>query len=143
MSVPLRTTLPPDVESRLATLGDALRDACPEIEFAYLFGSAATRHMSPQSDVDIAVFLEPAADAFNTKLNVIGAASKHLMTDHLDVIVLNTAPVSLAGRVVTGRRVIFDRHPSVRQSYEALLIREFADFRLYERRHFDRRERRG
>jgi len=141
--VALKTTAPRILESRLETLGDTLRDACPEVEFAYLFGSAAKGQIKPLSDIDIAVFLEPAADQFNSKLRVLAAASKHLATDRLDIVVLNTAPLSLAGRIVAGRRVILERKPFARQSYEALVIRQFADFRLFERRHFAKRERRG
>lgn len=131
------------VQARLPTLGSALADASSDIQFAYLFGSAASGRMTPASDVDIAIFLEPSSDEFAAMLDVLAVASKHLGTDRLDVVVLNSAPLSLAGRVLVGRRVIVDRLPFARQRYESLLIREFADFRLFERRHFARRHTRG
>jgi predicted nucleotidyltransferase len=120
-----------------------LADSCPEIQFAYLFGSAAAGRMTPSSDIDIAAFVDPSLDAFDAQLNIMAAASRHLGTDRLDVVILNAAPVSLAGRVLGGRRVILDRHAFARHRYESLLMRQFADFRLYERRHFARRRARG
>ena len=52
----------------------------------------------------------------------------------IDVVVLNTAPVSLAGRVLTTRRVIVDTDPYARHRYESRTAREFADFRFREHR---------
>ena len=65
--------------------------------------------------------------------------SRRVGSDRVDVVVLNSAPIALAGRVVETRRVILDRDPFARHRYESSIIRQFADFRLVERRHFARR----
>ena len=82
----------------------------------------------------MAVHVVPDADGHAIRLAVIRAAARHLGTDAVDVVLLNTAPISLAGRVLLSRRVILDRHPHVRQAYESLTVRQFHDFRIREHR---------
>lgn len=140
--VRLQTTVPVDIQARLSRLGEAV-GRVPGVRFAYLFGSAAIGPVRPLSDIDIAVFVDDSFDPFEVKLAVMAAAAKHLATDRVDVVVLNSAPLSLAGRVLSSRIVIADRDPFARHRYESLVGREFADFRLYEQRHFARRQARG
>jgi predicted nucleotidyltransferase len=134
--------LPPDILGRLGTLGEALR-LCPAIRFAYLFGGAAVGRLTPLSDVDVAVYLDPAADLVAARLQAIDAVSRHLATEDVDLVVLNSAPTALVGRVLTGRKVILDRDPFLRHRFESLALREFADFRVFEHRLLERRARRG
>jgi predicted nucleotidyltransferase len=126
-------TLPPDIATRLATLGQAL-ERCPAIVFAYLFCSTATGHRGPLSDVDVAVYLDNLVDPIETRLQTIGAVTSHLGTDKVDVVVLNQAPTALAGRIVGSRRVILDRAPFRRHCFESLTLRKFLDFRIFEHR---------
>jgi predicted nucleotidyltransferase len=137
--VPVKETLPPDIEQRLDGLGDVLAGVSSDIDFAYLFGSASTGALTPRSDIDIAIHLASSADAHEARLNVMTTVSAFLSTDAVDVVVLNTAPVSLAGRVLTSRRVILDRRPFVRHQYESLVARMFWDFRIREHRLLDQR----
>jgi len=137
-----KTPLPADVEVRLRTLGQAL-ESCPVVVFAYLFGGAGTGRLGPLSDVDVAVFLEDAADPIEGRLEAIGAVTAHLGTDEVDLVVLNTAPTSLVGRILQSRRVICDRDPFRRHRFESLALREFLDFRIFEHRLLARRFARG
>jgi predicted nucleotidyltransferase len=132
--VPLKLTLPADLDARLEGLGAAIGAACPGVLFAYLFGSAATGTRTPRSDVDLAVFVSDDADRHAARLAVARAASRQLGTDAVDVVLLNTAPVSVAGRVLGTRRVLLDRDPYARHRYESLTARLFQDFRIRERR---------
>jgi predicted nucleotidyltransferase len=134
--------LPPDIRARLDTLGRAL-EPCPAVRFAYLFGGAAAGRLTPLSDVDVAVYLDPAADPVAARLQAIDAVTRHLATDDVDLVVLNSAPTALAGRVLTGRTVILDREPFLRHRFESLALRQFADFRVFEQRLLERRARRG
>ena len=120
--------------SRLESLGPALEAASPAIAFAYLFGSAATGRVGPRSDVDIAIYLSGDTNPHDTRLEAARVAALHLGTDAIDVVVLNTAPLSLAGRVLGSRRVLIDREPFRRHQYESLTARMFHDFRLREHR---------
>ena len=139
----LKLTLPADLESRLAGLGDAIAAACPDVLFAYLFGSAATGRATPRSDVDIALFAAPGADGHTTQLSAARAAARHLGTDAIDVVLLNTAPISVAGRVLGSRHVLLDRDPFARHRYESATARLFQDFRIREHRLLARREAHG
>ena len=130
----LHLSLPADIEDRLDGLGDAIGLCSPHVEFAYLFGSAASGRLTPRSDVDVAIHVAPRADRQAVRLAVARAAARHLGTDAVDVVLLDTAPISLSGRVLTGRRVIFERNPFVRHQFESLTLRKFHDFRIREHR---------
>ncbi len=134
--------LPPDIAERLATLGQALA-ACPYVVFAYLFGGAATGAIRPLTDVDLAVYLDEKLDPIEARLAAIGSASRHLGTDEVDVVALNSAPTALVGRILMTRKVILDRDPFVRHRFESRMLREFLDFRLFEQRLFARRHANG
>jgi len=133
-----KTLLPADIQARLSTLGPAL-EQCPGVVFAYLFGGAGAGRLSPLSDVDVAVYLQETVDPVEGRLEAIGAVTRHLGTDEVDLVVLNTAPIALTGRILQCRRVICDREPFRRHRFESLTLREFLDFRIFEHRLLARR----
>jgi predicted nucleotidyltransferase len=134
--------LPADIERRLATLG-AVLEGHPVVRFAYVFGGAGRRDLRPLSDVDVAVYLDDAVDPVTARLELIGAVTKHLGTDEVDLAVLNRAPIALLGRILQSRRVIADKDPFLRHRFESLALRQFLDFRIFERRFLDTRFARG
>lgn len=141
--MPLKLTLPTDLSRRLEGLGEAIGTASDDVVFAYLFGSAATGGLTPRSDVDVAVFASPGADTHAVRLDVARACARHLGTDAVDIVLLNAAPIALAGRVLMTRRVLLDRDPGVRHRYESLHARMFQDFRIREHRLLAERDARG
>ena len=132
--MPLHEALPSNIEQRLAGLGDVIAAASAAVDFAYVFGSVAAGRQTPRSDVDLAVHISGPADGLAVRLEVMRAASRHLGTDAVDVVLLNAAPIALAGRVLTTRRVVLDRVPFARHRYESLTARMFQDFRIREHR---------
>jgi predicted nucleotidyltransferase len=98
-----RARLPAGIERRLATLG-AVRETQPAVRFAYLFGRAGRGELRPLSDVDVAVYLDGAADPVQARLELISVVTKHLGTDEVDLVVLNRAPTALLGRILQSRR---------------------------------------
>ncbi|MBI4265754.1 MAG: nucleotidyltransferase domain-containing protein [Acidobacteria bacterium] len=141
--MPLKEALPADIDERLAGLGDVITRASRDVEFAYLFGSTATGRRTARSDVDLAIYVRDDADAHAVLLEVARAAAVHLGTDAVDVVLLNTAPLSVAGRVLTSRRVILDCVPFARHRYESQTARLFHDFRIREHRLLVQRHARG
>lgn len=141
--MPLKETLPSDVDGRLAGLGEAIARASRDVDFAYLFGSAASGRLTARSDVDVAIHVAGGADGQSARLDVARALSAHLGTDAVDLVVLNTAPLSLAGRILAGRRVVLDRAPFIRHCYESRIARLFHDFRIREHRLLAQRYARG
>ena len=120
-------SLPPDILNRLDLLAEAL-SAHDQVVFAYLFGGLATGTVKPLSDVDIAVWVSRAEAIAEIKLDLIGVVAKTLGTDEFDLVILNSAPVSLAGRILRRRRVLVDKDPLQRYRFESLTNRKFFDF---------------
>lgn len=141
--MPLNTRVPADIERRLETLGEALGNACPAVEFAYLFGSLSKGQMTPRSDIDLAIYVSPDTDLDRNRLEAARTAAHHLGTDAIDLVLLNTAPIAVAGRVLTSRQVLLDRHPFLRHDYESRTARLFQDFRIREHRILSQRYARG
>jgi len=137
-----RNPLPQDVQDRLQTLSQALQK-CEGVVFAYLFGGAGRGRISPLSDVDVAVYLDERVDPVEGRLAALGAVTAHLGTDEVDLVVLNVAPTALTGRILQTRQVILDRDPFSRHRFESQALREFLDFRIFERRILTLRHARG
>lgn len=103
----------------------------PNVIFAYLFGSQVRGNTTPMSDVDIAVFIE-GNNLPDSKLTIIGDLIDGLETDEIDLVILNTAPLSLKGRILRNREILVDRKPFLRHSFESLTLREYFDFSIKE-----------
>jgi len=122
-----QNTLSSDVLSRLSLL-EPLLLSDNRIIFAYIFGGLATGEQRPLSDVDIAVYLDGCIDKADVKLEIIGRLSDTLKTDEIDLVILNDAPISLVGRILKKKRLLADKQPFLRHSFESLALREFFDF---------------
>lgn len=134
--------LPQDIEVRLQQAA-AFLSADPHVKFVYLFGGLARERRNPLSDVDIAIYLAEASDRTQAKLDLLGGLMKILGTDEVDLVILNDAPLSLRGRIVSGRKVLVDRDPFLRHGFESLTLREFFDFSYKEKQILERRYLRG
>ncbi len=127
-----------DLLSRMPAAREILL-ADDNVVFAYLFGSRAAGTGKPLSDLDIAVSVRDTSNAAEYKLDLFDRLSKALGTSEIDLVVLNAAPVSLAGRVLQQKQVLVDKEPGRRHAYESLTLREFFDFRVKEEAYFGRR----
>jgi len=109
-----------------------------DVVFAYLFGSFATGRVRPLSDVDIAVYLD-GPDISEKRLEILGHLTEIFKTDEIDLVVLNTAPLTLKMKILQTRRVISDNQPFKRHIYESITVRSYLDFSVLERRLLERR----
>ncbi len=100
----------------------------PKVVFAYLFGGLARGRVSPLSDVDIAIYTVDGADIVQEKLEILGKLNDLLKTDEVDLVVLNTAPLPLAARIIKNKIILLDKMPFTRHVFESLIIREYFDF---------------
>ena len=80
------------------------------------------------SDVDIAVHLLEDDDTVEKKIEILGELMALLETDEIDVVMLNTAPLTLRMKILETGRVIVDNVPFLRHRYESLTMREYFDF---------------
>ena len=88
------------------------------------------KRRNPLSDIDIAVYVKDTGKL--DYLELFGKISGLLNTDEVDLIVLNTVPISLAGRVLQDRKVLIDKNPFLRHKYESLTLRKYFDFKIKE-----------
>jgi uncharacterized protein len=92
-----------------------LRDA--GAVFAYLHGSVAERTAGPASDVDVAAHFG-GRDPEPWSVGVPG---------HVDLVVLDSAPLELAGRIALRGRLLFDDDPPQRVHWEATTRKIYFD----------------
>jgi predicted nucleotidyltransferase len=134
--------VPADILSRIPEV-QRLLERDKTVIFAYLFGGMATGRVTPLSDVDIAVYVSNEADLRTYKLELFDELTGVLGTAELDLIILNSAPLSLSGRIVQSRKVLVDKDPHRRYEYESITLRKFFDFQLKEAEYFRRRYKSG
>jgi uncharacterized protein len=107
--------------------------------FAYLFGSLARNAATPLSDIDIAVYLREERPDAEDKLAILGVLADYLETDEIDLVVLNSAPLTLQARVIRDRQVLVNRQPYLKHAFESLVLREYFDFSIFEASILNRR----
>jgi predicted nucleotidyltransferase len=120
---------------------DRLRQSAEEVFrgspvlFVYVFGSVARGTARAGSDVDGAVFVDPAEprDAADHSLALARRLSDASGVARVEVVILNDAPLPLRGRVVKERVVIYSRNEPVRVEFESLTLWEFFDFQIHAR----------
>jgi uncharacterized protein len=94
---------------------DALRAA--GARFGFVFGSRAEGRSRPDSDIDIAAYWgSHAPDPWRVPL-----------PRAVDLLVLDTAPLELAGRVALRGRLLFDDDPETRVRWQAQKRLEYLD----------------
>ena len=130
--------LPADIRSRFPEIQKALLAEEPVV-FAYLFGGFARGRTNPLSDIDIAVYLDNTDRLAEYKLDLFDRLTGLLGTSELDLVILNTAPLTLAGRVIQNKQILIDKEPFRRHLYESVTLRKFFDFQIKERDFFKRR----
>lgn len=126
-----------DLVERLSRTAPAACDGLG-IDVLYLFGSRARGDARPDSDIDIAVLLSPSADVDTLEVSLrVAGRLEDLARPGASVeaaVVLDEAPLPLAGRVLRDRVVLFSRDESHRVEYEVATMMRFLDFDVMDRR---------
>ena len=121
----------PDVVRCLASL--------ETVRFAYLFGSLAHGRTTPMSDADFGVYLREGSQYSEEKLHILGLLMDILETDEIDLVVMNTAPLALALKILESRHILVDKDPHDRHLYESKTMRQYFDFAVLENKILTRR----
>lgn len=131
----------------------ALED-CPEVIFAYLFGSRSRGRAHPRSDVDVAVYADPsvageagsgAGDRLSTWSDlharlvralapVLGRGDRGGAPEGVDLVLLNGAPPLLSERVIRHGEVLFSRSEPERIRWVVRTKSRYCDLRPLRRR---------
>lgn len=112
----------------------------PEAKAAFLFGSRAHGRVRPSSDVDIAIWMDPAIpepQRWDLSLAWTNPICKAIGYEgEIDVIALNDAPLPLAWDVAQRPVVLYEAEPELAGAVAASIRREFRDeeVRLQRRR---------
>ena len=105
----------PEVQD-LAPVVETLRRA--GARFAFLHGSRAAGTDRTDSDLDVAAWFGRPADAW-----VVAAG----LPESVDLLVLDGAPLELAGRVVLDGRLLFEVDPAERVTWQATTRKIYLD----------------
>jgi len=116
--------LPADILSRIPNLKRVLLED-ENIIFAYLFGGLARGELRPLADVDIAVYVKDTGNLPEYKLKLFDELTEILGTNEMDLIILNTAPVILSGKILQNKQTLVDKNPPLRHAYESLTLRKY------------------
>jgi uncharacterized protein len=99
----------------------------PEIELVYLFGSRVSGAIGPLSDYDIAI-VENAAAPYQLQARFQFELTRLLNTDKVDVILLKTAPIELAYKVIVEGRLLFKKDIHTHVEFEARILSLYFDY---------------
>lgn len=104
------------------------------IKLAYLFGSHASGTEGPISDYDIAVLFTKMVTPEKT-YELARKVATLFMTDRMDIVVLNCAPIELKSAVIATGAVIYEADPVARVEFEATTLSLYGAFLPILRRH--------
>ncbi len=110
-----------------------------KVIFAYLFGSLTKGKVNPLSDIDMALYLKKGTNFAREKMTILRNLIDILGTEEIDLVLLNTAPLTLKARIVENKKILVDKDPFLRHSFESLVLREYFDFSKKEEDIFKRR----
>lgn len=122
----------------------------PDVVFAYLFGSRAGDRPHPRSDVDVAVYLDPAVRAEAEEAEGVrrlgpwpeihaevvraagledAPADRGGAPEGVDLLILNDAPPLISDRVVRNGTLLFSRDEPTRVRWMARTKSRYCDLR--------------
>ena len=101
---------------------------------AYLFGSIYIERITPLSDIDIAVLYydkheKCEFDELENKIYML--LSKHLRTDEIGLINLNTVPLSVQFGIIKDKRILYYSDFEKMIDFENKVIMNYLDIKHY------------
>ena len=104
--------------------------------FAYLFGSAVTGQTHAESDIDVAVYIDPKLDTkqhFKAHLDAMASVAKafKVALELVDPTLLNEAPQLLRSVVMNEGKVLYERDRGARIDFELRTLQRERDERYF------------
>jgi predicted nucleotidyltransferase len=110
-----------------------LFEGYPAIRSAYLFGSAATGHAGPDSDIDIAIRCAPEISpesGFNLRLELMDKL-ENVFKRPTDVVLLNFASLVMIRQVLIHGVLVYAKNPEKEHAWAIQKRKEYFDFKYY------------
>jgi hypothetical protein len=123
-----KSRVPPIDGAALERLSHALDQE--GVVAAMLIGSQARGAVGPLSDVDIAVWHDPALDSrgrLDLQLKLADEAGRALGTDEIDIVLLNYAPPLMRHRAIRDAKRLVERDHDERVRLETRAILDYLD----------------
>lgn len=101
-----------------------------DVSAAYVFGSVAAGRARPDSDLDVAVLLDPRTrrgDALTRRLQLMADLGAAVGRSDVDVVILNDASPLLAHRVLSQGRLVFGRSRAARVRFQVRTAARYLD----------------
>jgi len=103
------------------------------VMLAYLYGSAATGHMGPSSDVDIGIVFNSntglsAYERMQMEFRIASEIERSCGIQEADVRGIDNAPLTVQGEVVTEGILLYSRDEEFRVDYEVHTRKYYFDF---------------
>ena len=120
------------IRERLLCLPDSLASLEQQISAVILFGSLATNKETPLSDVDLAVLYPKSlslAELDRLHSQVIGIITDLLQSDDIDVINLNTAPLSMQYGAIKQSKILLLNNRDEYIDYWEQTVKYYLDFK--------------
>jgi predicted nucleotidyltransferase len=109
----------------------------PAILAVYLFGSHSTGKAKPESDLDLAILLQPDQEDDFPVLELAVSLEK-VLGRRVDLVILNRAGELLKYQIRRHGRLLYDRDPRLRKQFEVRGRKSFEDFLYLHRRYIGR-----
>jgi predicted nucleotidyltransferase len=125
--------LPTDVSDRIPLVVERIRKD-PGVIALYAFGSLATGDLKPLSDLDFGILVSRKLDKrkrFDKHLELIGMFNEVLMTDEVDLVMLNDAPMRFAHTIIKSGNLMYCADTSELAAFIERTVKNYLDFRFY------------
>lgn len=97
---------------------------------AYLYGSEASGHSGPGSDIDIALLYERSnVPSFSEKMEIEDKMTSALEKE-VDLLILNTASPVIRMQVLRKGKKLFDFNHSVTNNFFVQTVNEYCDLKM-------------
>ncbi len=104
------------------------------IVLSYLFGSVAQQRAGKLSDVDLAVYLDESLnkyERFDLELGLLSDLEDIILTDRVDLVVMNDAPISLNFEIIKANHPLFIRDNDFKVDFEHYIMSRYLDRQYY------------
>ncbi|MFP4213602.1 MAG: type VII toxin-antitoxin system MntA family adenylyltransferase antitoxin [Desulfohalobiaceae bacterium] len=124
---------------RLSQIIPELLNSFPEISVLYMFGSQARGEARADSDLDVAIFLDPEVYGENPLLDLeIQDFLETRLGLPVEVVIMQRVSPILQHQVLAKGLRLFERDPELRAKLELISFKRYLDVRRWQQRRLEK-----